>query len=66
MLSEVVGVQSKLRGDVPGRDLDRTPAHLSAIPPPRCRPGEDPMDLPFRVDYLDAGRLLPALARKAA
>jgi hypothetical protein len=43
-----------------------TPAHLSAIPPPRGRPGEGPMDLPFRADYLDAERLLPLLVRKAA
>ncbi len=32
----------------------RTPAYLSAIPPPRGRSGETPMDLPFRVQYLDA------------
>jgi len=44
----------------------RTPSHLSAIPPPRGRAGEGPMDLPFRVDYLDAERLLPLLLRKAA
>ena len=44
----------------------RTPAHLSAIPPPRGRPGEGPMDLPFRVEYFDAERLLPVLVRKAA
>jgi transposase InsO family protein len=44
----------------------RTPSHLSAIPPPRGRPGEGPMDLPFRVEYLDAERLLPVLVRKAA
>ena len=44
----------------------RTPAHLSAIPPPRGRPGERPMDLPFLIDYLDAERLLPVLVRKAA
>jgi hypothetical protein len=44
----------------------RTPSHLSAIPPPRSRPGEDPMDLPFRVDYLDEERMLPVLVRKAA
>ena len=44
----------------------RTPAHLSAIPPPRGRPGEGPLDLPFRVEYLDAERLLPLLVRKAA
>src|ERR1039457_5280646 len=42
------------------------PAHLSAIPPPRGRPGEGPMDSPFRVEYLDAERLLPVLVRKAA
>jgi Helix-turn-helix len=44
----------------------RTPSHLSAIPPPRGRPAEDPMDSPFRVAYLDAERLLPVLVRKAA
>jgi transposase InsO family protein/DNA-binding XRE family transcriptional regulator len=44
----------------------RTPAHLSAIPPPRGRPGEGSMDLPFRIDYLDAEQLLPVLVRKAA
>ena len=44
----------------------RTPSHLSAIPPPRGRPGEGPMDSPFRIEYLDAERLLPVLARKAA
>jgi transposase InsO family protein len=44
----------------------RTPAHLSAIPPPRSRVGEGPMDLPFLIDYLDAERLLPVLVRKAA
>jgi transposase InsO family protein len=44
----------------------RTPAHLSAIPPPRGRPGVGSTDLPFRIDYLDAERLLPVLVRKAA
>jgi hypothetical protein len=44
----------------------RTPAHLSAIPPPRGRPDEGPMDSPFRVGYLDAERMLPVLVRKAA
>jgi hypothetical protein len=44
----------------------RTPAHLSAIPPPRGRPREGPMDLPFRIDYLDAERMLPVLTRKVA
>jgi transposase InsO family protein len=46
--------------------LGRTPAHLAAIPPPRGRPGEGPMDSPFRVEYLDAGRMLPVLVQKAA
>jgi hypothetical protein len=44
----------------------RTPSHLSAIPPPRGRPGEGPTDWLFRVEYLDAERMLPVLARKAA
>ena len=44
----------------------RTPSHLSAIPPPHGRPGEGPMDSPFRVEYLDAEWLLPLLVRKAA
>src|ERR1035437_753321 len=44
----------------------RTPAHLSAIPPPRGRPGQGSVDSPFRVEYLDAERLLPVLVRKAA
>jgi putative transposase len=44
----------------------RTQSHLSAILPPRGRPGEGPMDSPFRVEYLDAERLLPVLVRKAA
>jgi hypothetical protein len=42
------------------------PSHISAIPPPRGRPGEGPMDSPFRVEYLDAERMLPVLVRKAA
>jgi transposase InsO family protein len=44
----------------------RTPSHLSAIPPPRGRPGERTIDSPFRIEYLDAERLLPLLVRKAA
>jgi transposase InsO family protein len=44
----------------------RRPSYLSAIPPPRGTPGEGPMDPPFRIDYLDAERLLPVLVRKAA
>jgi putative transposase len=44
----------------------RTPSHLSAIPPPRGRPGEGPTYSPFQVEYLDAERRLPVLVRKAA
>jgi transposase InsO family protein len=44
----------------------RAPSHLSAIPPPRGRPGEGPLDFPFLIDHLDAERLLPVLVRKAA
>jgi transposase InsO family protein/DNA-binding transcriptional regulator YiaG len=44
----------------------RTPAHLAAIPPPRGRPGEGPMDSPLRVEYLDEERLLPVLFQRAA
>jgi transposase InsO family protein len=44
----------------------RAPSHLSAIPPPRGKPGEGPMDSPFRIEYLDAERLLPVLVQKAA
>jgi hypothetical protein len=29
-------------------------------------PGEGPMDLPFRIEYLDTERMLPVLVRKAA
>ena len=46
--------------------FDRTPSHLSAIPPPRARPGDGPIDSPFCIEYLDAERLLPVLVRKAA
>ncbi len=44
----------------------RTPAHLSAIPPPRGRPGEGPKDSSLRIEYLDAERRLPVLIRKTA
>ena len=63
---KAVGVQWELRGAVARRDLGRTPSYLSAIPPLRGRPGQGPMDLPFRIEYLDAERLLPVLVRKAA
>jgi hypothetical protein len=44
----------------------RTLSHLPAIPPARGRPGEALIDSPFRIEYLDAERLLPVLVRKAA
>ena len=56
-----------LGGATPGEVyFGRTPSHLSAIPPPRGRPREGPMDLPFRIDYLDAERMLPVLTRRVA
>jgi hypothetical protein len=48
------------------RETGATPSVSSAIPPPRGRPGEGPVDSPFLIDYLDAERLLPVLVRKAA
>ena len=65
-VTTTVGAQWELRGAVARRDLGRTPSHFSAFPPPRGRPGEGPMDSPFRVEYLDAERMLPVLVRKAA
>jgi hypothetical protein len=62
-MTDDVGVQWELRGAVTRRDLRRTP---SAIPPPRGRPGKVLMESPFRVEYLDVGRMLPVLVRKAA
>jgi hypothetical protein len=44
----------------------RTPSCLAAIPPPRGRPGEGPMNSPFHVEYLDAEQLLPVLVPRAA
>jgi hypothetical protein len=38
---------------------------LPALLPPRGRPGEALIDSPFRIEYLDAERLLPVLVRKA-
>jgi hypothetical protein len=43
-----------------------SPPETGSRPPPRDSPGEGPMDLPFRIEYLDAERLLPVLVRKAA
>jgi transposase InsO family protein len=44
----------------------RMPAHLSAIPPPRGRPGQA-MTVPrFEISFLDSERRLPVLLRKAA
>ena len=44
----------------------RSPAYLTATPPPRGRPGEGTMDSRFRVEYLDAEQLLPVLVQRAA
>jgi hypothetical protein len=48
-VTTTVGAQWELRGAVARRDLGRTPSHFSAFPPPRGRPGEGPIDSPFRV-----------------
>ncbi len=46
--------------------LGRAPAHLSAIPPPRGRPGQA-MTVPrFEISFLDSEHRLPVLLRKAA
>jgi hypothetical protein len=41
------------------------PAHLSALPPPRGRPGEGPTKPPFRIEHLDRERRLPYLVNAA-
>jgi hypothetical protein len=57
-----LGGHQSLGGATPAEIyLGRTPAHLSAIPPPRGRRAEGPMDSPFRIEYADAKRLLPML-----
>jgi putative transposase len=43
------------------------PAHLSALPPPRGRPGEGSSEeFPFRIRFLDPEERLPLLLPKAA
>jgi putative transposase len=45
----------------------RSRAHLSAVPPPRGRPGEGPgEELPFRIRFLDSEESLPFLVPRAA
>jgi len=44
----------------------RTPEHLSAIPPPRGRPGQAVTVPRFEISFLDSERRLPVLLRKAA
>ena len=44
----------------------RQPAHLTAVHPPRARAREGPVDSPFDIAYLDPGKMLPVLVRKAA
>jgi transposase InsO family protein len=46
--------------------LGRTPAHLSAVPPPRGRPRKRQAASPFRVEYLDSEQRLPVLFGNAA
>lgn len=45
--------------------FDLEPAHLSAVHPPRGRPGDGPHRSPFAIDYLDPEHRFPIL-RKAA
>jgi transposase InsO family protein len=56
-----------LRGATPTEAfLGMTPAHQSAVEPPRGRPGEGPAQAPFEIDYLDpANRRFPVLKRAA-
>ena len=42
------------------------PAHLSAVPPPRGRPGQGDDTPPFDIVFLDRQRRLPLLLDKAA
>jgi putative transposase len=44
----------------------KAPAHLSAIPPPRGRPGQAVTAPRFEIHFLDSERRLPVLLRKAA
>lgn len=44
----------------------RAPANLSAIPPPRGRPGQAVTVPPFEISFLDSERRLPVLLRNAA
>ncbi|MDD1633545.1 MAG: transposase, partial [Methylococcaceae bacterium] len=44
----------------------RTPEHLSAISPPRGRPGHAATVPRFAIRFLDSERRLPVLLRKAA
>lgn len=57
-----------LRGATPAEAVRGIrPAHLTAIPPPRGRPGEAvDVSPPFELRYLGANRSLPYLVRKAA
>jgi putative transposase len=44
----------------------RTPAHLSALPPPRGRPGQAVTAPRLEIHFLDSERRLPVLLPKAA
>ena len=56
-----------LEGAVPAEVfLGLEPAHLSAVEPPRGRPGEGPTEPPFQIEYLDPrNRRFPVLKRAA-
>ena len=56
-----------LRGATPAEVYFRIPpAHLTAVPPPRGRPGDMTEPPPFNIVHLDDERRLPLLVPKAA
>ena len=46
--------------------FDIEPAHLTAVHPPRAKPGEGPTDAPFEIAYLDHEHRLALLRPKVA
>jgi hypothetical protein len=51
-----------LKGATPAEAfVGAEPKHLSAVEPPRGRPGEGPAETPFRIEYLDPEQRLPVL-----
>jgi hypothetical protein len=40
-------------------------AHRKAIQPPRGRPSDPAIDMPYQIEFLDDDRRLPILVRKS-